>query len=285
MSTAAMTREEWLTERLTYLGGTDVAAIVGKHKYKTPLEVYAEKALGIMSGEQSIEAQIGIVLEPIVRTLAEKELGCSIQSHDLVRHPEHSFLAANLDGITGEGDLIEIKTHGFATASEWGEEMSDEIPDAYHVQATWYLGMTGAPRCIVVAFDRGLAKARYYVVESNPAYFAALVEIAVKFWHEHVKAKVEPLAILAADLPIVREIYAKQTSNLILASDEHDEIAGLYIELSKAAKDAQKEADGLKARLIQVIGSAEGIATAYGTFTYKEDARGIRSLRAPRGIK
>ncbi len=35
----AMSREEWLALRRTGLGGSDIAAIMGFNKYKTPLEV------------------------------------------------------------------------------------------------------------------------------------------------------------------------------------------------------------------------------------------------------
>ena len=36
-------REEWLRERKTYLGGSDLGSIIGANKYKTALDVYLEK--------------------------------------------------------------------------------------------------------------------------------------------------------------------------------------------------------------------------------------------------
>ena len=33
-------REEWLLMRKTYLGGSDLGAVIGVNKYKTALDVY-----------------------------------------------------------------------------------------------------------------------------------------------------------------------------------------------------------------------------------------------------
>lgn len=63
-----MTTSKWRDERSTGIGATDVAAILGVHRWKSPLEVWAEKTGRI---ERSIEppserAHWGQVLEPVV---------------------------------------------------------------------------------------------------------------------------------------------------------------------------------------------------------------------------
>jgi len=40
---ADMSHEDWLAERRKSLGGSDVGAIVGLHRYATPYTVWAEK--------------------------------------------------------------------------------------------------------------------------------------------------------------------------------------------------------------------------------------------------
>jgi predicted phage-related endonuclease len=40
--------KRWLNDRRTYIGGTDIAAIMGVHPYATPLTVYEQK-LGLAS--------------------------------------------------------------------------------------------------------------------------------------------------------------------------------------------------------------------------------------------
>ena len=36
-------RQEWLLLRKTYLGGSDLGAVIGVNKYRTALDVYLEK--------------------------------------------------------------------------------------------------------------------------------------------------------------------------------------------------------------------------------------------------
>lgn len=280
---ASQTREEFLAVRRTFLGGTCTAAHVGKHKYKTALAVYAEKALGIDPDEddERLIAEMGIALEPIARRQFSKIMGMECRECPMVRHPLYPFIGGSPDGEFTDEDGAEIKTHGFATRDEWGEEMTDEIPDAYHVQCIKYCGLKGWKRCYVLAFDRDTAKCRLYCVEANPAYYEALVSLDVAFWKNHIEPKIEPKATRPEDLPIVRAIYSAPPADLVIATDEADEQAATYLQLQALEKNAKKELDALKAQLIQAIGNASGIQTASGTFTYKADKNGKRSLRAP----
>lgn len=282
---AIQSREEWLAQRRHYLGGTDVAAIVGKHKYKTALGVYAEKALGVYSDntEEKVVAMMGLALEPVVRFVVQRDMKQEVRPSCFVVDSEHPFLAVNPDGEFDELNGCELKTHGFATRDEWGEEMTDEVPDAYHVQATWQCGLKGWDRCYIVAFDRDKGTARYYVVDANPEYFESLRKIAVGFWFGAIVARKEPVATEPGDLAVVRAMYRRPELQLIVATGEIDDIAAQHKELAILTRKAKTETDALKARIIQTIGIAEGITTAEGTYTYRADKNGTRKLLSPRG--
>ena len=43
MSTTDMTREAWLDRRRAGIGGSDVAALLGLSRWKTPLDVFLDK--------------------------------------------------------------------------------------------------------------------------------------------------------------------------------------------------------------------------------------------------
>jgi putative phage-type endonuclease len=274
-------REAWILARRNYIGGTDVAAIVGKHKYKTALGVYAEKVLGVVDDEQSILAMMGLALEPVIRIVVERDTKRPVLPSEFGRHPKFPRLAVNPDGEFSDEEGCELKTHGYATKDEWGEEMTDEVPDAYHVQATWQCGIKGWKRCYIVAFDRDKGTARYYCVEANPDYFNSLVTIADRFDREHILAKVEPKATSDSDLDIVRTIYRTQETELLIATDEHDELVADYMALTPTIAGAKKEQDRIKAILIQAIGSAQGLKTSHGPVTYKPRNDGVRVFRAP----
>lgn len=275
-------REQWLLDRDAYLGGTDIAAIAGKHKYKTALGVYGEKVLGIKDeSSDPILRMMGLALEPVIKWKAEQDLKTEIQPGFKIMHPDFDFLGGNPDGATAD-DLIEFKTYDFSTASEWGEPWTDNVPDAYHVQGTFYCGLTGKRSVIICALNRSTAKVDYWRVEANQTYYEALVQIGVQFRERHWLPKLEPRADSAIDLPLVRAIYREQKVNdMAIAEAEHDEDAAKYIELHKLVSDGKKQCDRLKSRLIQAVGDHQGIRTASGLFTYKPRVDGVRVFKSP----
>lgn len=69
-----MNKLEWLKERQKGIGGSDVGAILGVNKYKTPFEVYLDKTEPITEiGEQSESAYWGDQFEEVVAKEFEKE--------------------------------------------------------------------------------------------------------------------------------------------------------------------------------------------------------------------
>ena len=58
ISTAAMSRDEWLKERTKGIGGSDVSTILGLNPYKTPLQLWEEKT-GKSSGSPPTKPRTG----------------------------------------------------------------------------------------------------------------------------------------------------------------------------------------------------------------------------------
>jgi len=265
-------RQAWLEARRGYLGGTDVAALVSRNKYASPMSVYSDKVLGHVerSDEDMKAAMAGLALEPIVKASAERDCAWVLKPSKTYFHPEYPFLAVNPDAELGDDALVEIKTHGFRTAGEWGEENTDQIPDAYHVQCIWQLGITGRDYCFVVACDRGTLDNRYYRVEADPEYFGALVKIAVAFWNEHILTKTPPNATgHDADEDALRRIYPRDADVMATSSSFEDTVATELFEVRKAKAELATKENALKATLQSAIGDASGIHTMAGKFMWK----------------
>ena len=185
-------RQEWLDARRTYLGGTDVAALIGQNPWRTPYDVYAEKVLGERS-EAGRKADMGVALEPVLRAWYEKDTGATITYLDEpIFHSEHRFLAANLDGLIEGVCVCEFKTYDFSTRENWGPAGTDNVPVHYWVQAQWYTGIAGLPYCILVALDRGTAEYTEYRIDHDPSTFDLLKRRAIKFWNENVVPQIPP---------------------------------------------------------------------------------------------
>lgn len=260
-----LTREEWLKERRNYLGATDIAAIVGKHKYHTPLDVYLEK-LGLKpeSGSNR-KAEAGLALEPLVREWYSKEIGQAIKPGRTVFDPEHPFLAVNIDGEAADGDLVEIKTMDFATRDEWGLQGTDEIPSAYYIQAIVQLGTTGKQRCRVVKCDRGTMEIEEYIVEADEKNYNLCRAMGVSFWKNNVLAKVPPEAG-PKDGDNIIHLFPNETGEILIAESDIDELAQEMADLYPLLKKAEKRYEELKGQMKVAIGEATGIETLVGRF-------------------
>lgn len=88
-------RLDWLKGRQTGIGGSDVAAILGLSKWKTPLDVYLAKT-GEVDHEQSQAAYFGTILEDIVAKEFSKRTGLKVQKVNQ-QLSKNVWMHANLD--------------------------------------------------------------------------------------------------------------------------------------------------------------------------------------------
>ena len=107
------TREEWLAQRQTGIGGSDAGAILGMNKWKSAYALWAEKT-GILNkaDEDSCYLRDGRMLEDSVARLFSEETGMRVQKSSFsYEHPEYSWMKANIDRWIKPGKIgLEIKT-------------------------------------------------------------------------------------------------------------------------------------------------------------------------------
>jgi putative phage-type endonuclease len=193
-------REEWLLLRKTYLGGSDLGAVIGVNKYKTALDVYLEKT-SEHSPETSNDATYwGNVLEEVVAQEYSKRVNLPVEVETkLLRHPEYEFLAANIDRwVDSKTYVLECKTASFMMSKEWGEEGSDSIPESYLVQSAWYAAICDVPK-VDIAVLIGGQDFRIYSYVRNKEFEEKLLRIAYNFWHNHVQKRIPPKCSNLAD--------------------------------------------------------------------------------------
>jgi hypothetical protein len=59
-------REEWLLSRLAGIGGSDAAAVVGEHPFKSAIDVWGERVTGVVDEREMERATVGRMFEPVV---------------------------------------------------------------------------------------------------------------------------------------------------------------------------------------------------------------------------
>lgn len=187
-------RAQWLAERRTGIGGSDVAAILGMSPWRSPLDVYLDK-IGEASEQPDSPAMLwGRALEPVIRQRFADVTGLSIAvASGIQRHPTEPHMIASLDGLVlhDEAPVAVFEAKTARTAEGWGPDGTDEVPDYYAVQVQHYMAVTGLPRAFVAALIGG-SDFRIYVIDRDDETIEALVDVERDFWHRHVLARVPP---------------------------------------------------------------------------------------------
>jgi len=182
----------WLESRKQGIGSSDAAVVLGLSDYKTPIELWDEK-LGEVEPERTINDQWflgrGHALEPLIRQNYSDTFNRSVLNiRGTVKHKEHGFMLASLDGYTECGRLVEFKT---ATSRKgWGEAGSDEVPPMYLVQVQHAMFVAGLKVCDVGVTIAGLPPV-YYVVEADAEIQQSILNACEIFW-DNVVTETEP---------------------------------------------------------------------------------------------
>ncbi|WP_137010115.1 YqaJ viral recombinase family protein [Aquitalea aquatilis] len=172
-------------ERTKYLGGSDVAGILGISPWRTPLDVYLDKVQPRAEPLDPMRQKVltrGQRMEPYVIDLLAEETGLEIVRRGCrYLDPEYDFIAAEIDAEAASGENIEIKTVSPFKAKEWGEEQTDAIPVHYTAQAMHGLMVTGKQRTVFGVLIGG-DDFRVYQVDRDEETIAAIREQELAFW-------------------------------------------------------------------------------------------------------
>lgn len=185
LATKDLSREEWLRARMAGIGGSDVSAIAGLNKYKSPMGVYLDKI-----GESPIEditseaAYFGTLLEDVVAQEFTKRTGMKVRNRfAILQHPNHPYMLANVDRmIVGKKEGLECKT-----ASEYlkGEWEGDEVPTPYLLQIQHYMAVTGYDAWWIAVLLGG-NKFIFKRIERDEEIIEYLIKLEGDFWANHV---------------------------------------------------------------------------------------------------
>lgn len=216
-------REEWLRERKTYIGGSDIAAIMGLSTFRTAVDIYLDKITPEVINEKKDEdiakaAHWGTLLEEIIASEYSKVKGVSVRVQDgPIRHPRFNFLAANIDRWADDGKyILECKTAHFMKKHEWEEETTDQIPEGYLVQAAYYSAICNVPK-VDIAVLIGGQDFRIYTYEKDEEFENKLIKLAYNFWNEYVVPRKSPPAKTLYDAGI---LYPTSNGTRVIADTE-----------------------------------------------------------------
>jgi putative phage-type endonuclease len=277
MAVNTISHQDVKTNRHEYIGGSDIAKIMGLSRWGTPLSLWAEKTQKIPAKDLSdVEAvELGTDLEEFVAKKFTQKTGKAVRrSPKLYQHPDYPYMVAHVDRlVTGSDELLECKTCSAFKKDEWE---NDEIPQEYILQVMWYLGITGR-RIGHIAVLIGGQSFKYKQIEFDSELFDTMVESAKEFW-QHVQENTPP-AVMANDDETLKDLYADHSEIMIELYPTDEETAQAaqtleeriaYLQEVKAhIKSLQDEQKEIETHIKDIIKDSLGIKTPKYVVTWK----------------
>lgn len=154
-------REEWLKERGSRIGGSDASCLIGLNPWKSNVQLFREKMHPENIKEIDNEAMAyGREAEPLLRRLFQMDhpdYKIKYVENNLWLNDKFPFAHASLDGWTsrdeGGMDVLEIKTATIRSRVQ-AQDWENRIPNNYYCQVLWYMMVTEAQYAYVTALLR-----------------------------------------------------------------------------------------------------------------------------------
>lgn len=269
ISVLGMDREDWLKERQKSIGGSDIGALLGLNRYRSPYTVWAEKT-GLLPEQPDNEAmRQGRDLEDYVaKRFSERSGKQAARYNYLLRSHDCPHLHANIDRrIFGEKAGLECKT---ASALNMKVYAGGQFPESYYAQCVSYLAVTGWDRWYLAALVLNKAFFVYqlttiedditpdwcdgsvYVPKSE---IDALKQLAADFWDKYVEIGTPP-PVDGSDSTTgsIKAIFQEDGGEVELFGREGSLSA--YFQLMDTKKDIERQIEEIKQLLMLDMGEA-----------------------------
>ena len=274
-----MTREEWLEARKNGIGGSEIAAIMGKNPWETPLSVYLRTTGMIEEKEQTEAMYFGVALEDFVANEFVRRTGHEVvkETH-ILAHPVYEFMLANVDRIVVHEDgngVLECKNVSAYQADNW----KDGAPEHYVYQLQWYLGITGLKYGFIAALIGG-QKFAVFQYDRDDSLIDEMHKAASDFWFNHVMEKVQP-DISANDGDVLDQMFNEPSSDLVAMLTEQNFDLMKQAVMGKANKElAENIYNEAVNKIKNYMGNAETLTWLGETVaTWKANKKGVRMFK------
>lgn len=258
VKTKDLDRSQWLQWRKKGIGGSDVGAICGINKYKSPIAVYLDK-IGELPDEdqQSESAYWGTILEDMVAKEFEIRTGKKVRRKNaMLRHPEYPWMMANVDRlVVGERALLECKTTSAYMNSEW---IDDKVPESYILQCQHYMAVMGFEKCYIAVLVGG-NNFVWKLIERDEEIIQYLIDIEKNFWINHVEKRVPPeIDGSEASSEILKILYPEALEGSeVLLDYEAGELVQKRVELKEQEKELKDQLNEVENKLKAKLGKNE----------------------------
>lgn len=268
-----LTREEWLQERMTGIGGSDAGTILGVNKWKSKTQLFFEKTNPEMIQEISNDAiHFGNVLEDVVAEEFAARTGKKVRRDNrMLRHPDHHFMMANLDRVVvGEKALLECKTTSQYNAEQWED---DNVPAQYLCQIQHYMAVTGFEKAYIAVLIGGQSFI-WKEIERDDELIQIIIDAEKDFWENNVQANVIPeIDGSEATSDFINHMYQDIDNEEIELGSEADTLMKAIESIKEDIKEKQQLQKKYENQLKDSLGHNTAGKTAAYLATWKQQTR------------
>ncbi|MFD4830209.1 YqaJ viral recombinase family protein [Streptomyces uncialis] len=266
----------WLAARQAGLGGSDIAAILGLSRYRSPWHVWREKQ-GLSDFRDSEAAECGRELEAAIGRLFSRRSGRPVTSvPGTLQNIERPWMLANIDCLAIEADgseaPVECKNRSEYQLDDW---LEDEAPDDPALQCLWYVAVGGYRHGYVAGLIGG-NKLKWFRLERDEDLIAHLIEFCGDWWQRHVVDGVQPDPDGSkATTELLKHLWDAEDG--VIAVADPGEVAILKArraELKEAVKATEKDINTIENRLRVIAGEAALVTDAAGRALFTLKANG-----------
>lgn len=271
ISTAGMSRGDWLAERKHSLGGSDMGAVLGLNPYSSPVAVYLDKKNLVPDKPDNEAMRQGRDLEDYVARRFAELSGKKVERYNfLVRNPAAPYLHADIDRrIVGEKAGLECKTCSALSEKKY---KGGSFPTSYYVQTVTYMAVLDYDRYYLAVLILGRGFQVYQMttipgdirpawcessVYVSPEEIEALKAAAKTFWEGYVlQDEMPPADGMEATTDALGALYRggeKTTVDLLGHRSDLD----AYFELKDQIDALGTQAEEIKQNLMLAMGNAE----------------------------
>jgi putative phage-type endonuclease len=253
--------QDFSVDRSKYIGGSDIGAILGLSRFRSPLEVWMEKTGKEVKRLDSLPLRFGAYAEEFVASEYSRETGFDLIHDESIHiHPDYSFMSAHIDrfvlekGTSSPTRILECKTANPFASSDWGESGSDEVPMNYLCQSVWYMAITNINK-VDLAVLFGNSDFRIYKIRRDLELESAILQKANLFWSECVIKNNPPPAQSEADC---QALFSKGDPSKTIEAKIETLALGKRLQLLHSEIDIrEEEISMIKQRIMSQMGEAE----------------------------
>lgn len=241
----------WHSLRLTGIGGSEVAAILGLSPWDSAFALWHRKRGHVERKPASAEMSWGQRHEDtIAGWYRDTHPGVRVARTGTWRNLDRPYQLANPDRLLSGRKVLEVKTD--RSGDGWGAVGSDEIPVYYRAQALWYLDCLGWETADVAVLI-GLSDARVFTVHWNADEVGVIRTAAEGFWRSLHSGIRPPLDGHDATYRVMREVNPGLDD---ISVEIPEDLATRYRAACTGERDAVRHKQEAVVRVLDAMGTA-----------------------------